>query len=89
MVLLMIRIVRITTKDETKMANSQIKKNDKVFVAFGDNEKQQGVVIDIFPGSRWASPSYLVMFKGESVTGPTLTPFPNAGWYDAYRVFRV
>jgi len=71
------------------MANSQIKKNDKVFVEFGDNEKQQGVVIDIFPGSRWASPSYLVMFKGESVTGPTLTPFPNAGWYDAYRVFRV
>lgn len=72
-----------------KAVNKTIQKNDKVFVTFGENEKMQGVVIDIYPGSRWASPSYLVMFKTESVTGPTLTTFPNAGWYDAYRVFHV
>ena len=68
------------------MKDNRIKKNDKVFVTFGEDEKQKGVVIDIYPGSRWASPSYLVMFKSNSITGPTLTPCPNAAWYDAYRV---
>lgn len=82
MALFMIRTVRITTKDEAKMKSSQIKKNDKVFVTFGDNEKQQGVVIDIFPGSRWVSPSYLVMFKSNDNVHLST-------WYDAYRVFHV
>ena len=69
------------------MIDTAIKKNDRVFVMF-DEQKMRGVVIDIYPGSRWASPSYLVMFKPDSVTGPTLTPFPNAEWYDSHRVFR-
>jgi hypothetical protein len=66
-----------------------IKKNDRVVVTFDDDEKMRGTVIDIYPGSRWAAPSYLVMFKPESITGPTLTPLPNAGWYDAHRVQRL
>ena len=81
MALFMIRIVRITTKDETKMANSQIKKNDKVFVMFGE-DKAQGVVVDICPASRWSSPLYLIMFKSNDNVHLST-------WYDAYRVFRV
>lgn len=64
------------------MSNSQIKKNDKVFVTFGPNEKLQGVVIDIYPTKDGHFASYLVMFK-------SINNVDSTGWYDAHRVFRV
>lgn len=63
------------------MKNHQIKKNDKVFVTFGE-DKVSGVVIDICPARRWSSPLYLVMFKSDDSVHLST-------WYDAYRVFRV
>ena len=64
------------------MANSQIKKNDKVFVTFDPSEKLQGVVIDIYPAKNGHPASYLVMFK-------SINHVDSTGWYDANRVFRV
>lgn len=82
MALFMIRTVRITTKDEAKMKSSEIKKNDKVWVTFGSDEKLQGVVIDIHPTKDGYFASYLVMFK-------SINDVDSTGWYDAHRVFHV